>query len=101
MLRSQAEIRNILKTHQKRRQMGDDLVPIKQLAERAGVCRDTVYASLSGDRISEVSQIRLNWMLDKLGEEPAPPSRLMNVSFGANGPKIGFGLGNRELFTRK
>jgi hypothetical protein len=101
MIRSQDEIRNSLKIHQKRRQMGDGLRPIKDLAERAGVCRDTIYALLDGDRISEVSQIRLNRMLDRLAVEPSTPSRLMNVSFGTNGPKIGFGLGRRELLTRK
>jgi hypothetical protein len=93
MVRTQAEIRNALKSHQKRLKMGDDLVPITQLAERAGVCRDTLYASLAGDRISETSQIRLNRMLDKLAEKPSPPSRLMHVSLGPNGPRLGFGLG--------
>jgi hypothetical protein len=90
-----------LRIHQRRLQLGDDLAPMKKLAQSAGVCRDTVYASLAGDRISQVSQIRLNRMLDRLADESNPPSRLMNVSFGADGPKIGFGLGTWELLRRK
>ena len=101
MIRSRAEIQRDLKTHQKRLSMGDELVPIKNLAERAGVHRDTLYAVIKGNRINEVSQIRISRMLDKLAEEPITPSRLMNISFGSDGPKLGFGLGLRDILRSK
>jgi len=91
--RSITEIRLGLKTHQKRLQLGDEIATITSLAERSGVHRDTLYSLLSGNRINELSQIRLSRLLDQLEKEPSPPSRLMHVKFSTNGPKLGFGLG--------
>ena len=88
-----SEIRFALKTHQKRLQLGDDLTSITSLAERSGLHRDTIYSLLSGNRISEISQIRLSRLIDQLEKEPSPPNRLMHISLGTNGPKLGFGIG--------
>lgn len=93
MIKSRHDISNTLRLHQKRLQMGDRLLAMKELAERAGLHRDTLYAAINGDRISEISQIRLSRMLDKLAEEPSAPSRVMHVRLGPQGPSLGFGIG--------
>ena len=90
---SQAEIRQFLRTHQKRLQMGDKLPSLAELADRAGLHRDTLYQAINGERISQISQIRLERMLKRLAEEPQPPSRLMHVNINKNYPVLGFGVG--------
>lgn len=101
MIRSRIEIQRDLKSHQKRLRLGDDIPPLRHLADMANVHRDTIYAAIAGDRINEISQIRISRMLDKIAEEPSPPSRLMNISFGPDGPKLGFGLGLRDVLRSK
>lgn len=96
-IRSRLEIRQALKTHQKRLRLGEKLKPLIQLAEEAGLHRDTLYAAINGERISEISQIRLSRMLDRLAEEPRAPSRLMNISFDRDGLKLGFGIAQKDL----
>jgi len=93
-----SEIRVALKTHQKRLQLGDDLTSITSLAERSGLHRDTIYSLLSGNRISEFSQIRLSRLIDQLEKEPSPPSRIMHVSLSNNGLKLGFGMSKQNIF---
>ena len=55
---TQAYISQILSTHQKRLKMGDKLPSLSELAERAGLHRDTLYQAINGERISQISQIR-------------------------------------------
>ena len=93
VIHTQEQIRLYLRMHQKRLYLGEDMTSISSLAERSGLHRDTLYSLLSGNRINEISQIRLSRLIDQLEKEPSPPSRLMHVSFGANGPKLGFGVG--------
>jgi DNA-binding transcriptional MocR family regulator len=90
---SQAEIQRLLRTHQKRLQMGDSLPSISELADRAGIHRDTLYQSINGDRINQVSQIRLERMLKQLSQESHPPSRLMHINLSKSNPVLGFGVG--------
>jgi hypothetical protein len=92
---SQAEIQRLLRTHQKRLQMGDSLPSISELADRAGLHRDTLYQAIAGQRISQVSQTRLERILQRLSEEAQPPSRLMHVKIGHHGVSLGFGIGVR------
>ena len=99
--RSIAEIRQALKGHQKRLQLGDSIDSISELAKEAGLHRDTLYAAIAGDRISEVSQIRLSKMLDRINEQQPSFSRLMNISISSNGPKIGFGLNQNNILRPK
>jgi DNA-binding transcriptional MocR family regulator len=47
---SQAEIQRLLRTHQKRLQMGDSLPSISELADRAGLHRDTLYQAIAGQK---------------------------------------------------
>ena len=90
---TQACIRQLLSTHQKRLQMGDKLPSLAELADRAGLHRDTLYQAINGERISQISQIRLERMLKRLAEEPQAPSRLMHVNINKNYPVLGFGVG--------
>ena len=73
--------------------MGDKLPSLAELADRAGLHRDTLYQAINGERISQISQIRLERMLKKLAEEPQPPSRLMHVDLKKGYPVLGFGVG--------
>ena len=41
------QISEALRLHQKRLQLGDDLPTLTELAERAGVHRDTLYEALN------------------------------------------------------
>jgi len=93
MAMSLHQIAVALRTHQKRLQLGDKLPSISELAERAGLHRDTLYEALNGRRISQVSQIRLSLMLTRLEAEEKPPSRLMHVRLGPGMPSLGFGVG--------
>jgi hypothetical protein len=90
---SRAEISTALRTHQKRLQMGDKLLPLTELADQAGVHRDTLYEALHGHRISRKSQIRISTMLASLERQAGAPSKLMHVRLGPQGPSLGFGVG--------
>ena len=92
---SQKHISELLRTHQKRLQMGDKLPSISELADRSGLHRDTLYQAIAGQRISQVSQTRLERMLQRLSEEPQPPSRLMHIKIGHHEVTLGFGIGVR------
>jgi len=90
---SRVQIQLQLKTHQKRLQMGDKLPSLSELAERAGLHRDTLYQAINGERISQISQIRLERILKLIASEPQPPSRLMHVNINKGYPVLGFGVG--------
>ena len=90
---TQANISQLLSTHQKRLQMGDKLPSLSELAERAGLHRDTLYQAINGERISQISQIRLERILKQIASEPQPPSRLMHVNINKGYPVLGFGVG--------
>jgi transcriptional regulator with XRE-family HTH domain len=92
--RSVAEIQDFLKWHQKRLAMGDAIPTIKEIAERAGMSRQTLYAILNGERaeFGQPSQIRLNLVISRLVTESAyQHSRLMRVDLGSGTPRIRFG----------
>jgi DNA-binding transcriptional MocR family regulator len=94
-LNTRRHISDLLRDHQKRLQMGDNLPSISELADRAGLHRDTLYQAIAGQRISQASQVRLERMLQRLSEEAQPPSRLMHVKIGHHGVSLGFGIGVR------
>ena len=90
---TQANISQLLSTHQKRLKMGDKLPSLSELAERAGLHRDTLYQAINGERISQISQIRLERILKQIANEPQQPSRLMHVNINKSYPVLGFGVG--------
>ena len=92
--RSIAEIQDFLKWHQKRLAMGDAIPNMGEVAERAGMSRQTLYAILNGERaeFGQPSQIRLNLVISRLIAEPAyQHSKLMRVDLGSGAPRIRFG----------
>ncbi len=100
---TQTDLRCWLRGHQRRLAAGDPLPPITTIAERAGLHRDTLYALLAGDRISEVSQRRLSRAVQAVEIETAglQKTRVMAVRFGPNGPSIRFGISPTPLLRSK
>ncbi len=99
---SQAEIRRFLLSHQRRLRAGDSLPSLMQLAVRAGIHRDTIYALLAGHRISSRSQYALSRVVQGVDEEArsVPQTRLMHLQFGAQGTHIGFGANLTPMLRR-
>jgi hypothetical protein len=95
-----AKIRKSLKTHQKRLQFGENLQSISEIAKRAGVHRDTLYACLNGDRINGRTQYALSKVLEEIEAENMYKSKtkIMNISIGKNGANLNFGIG-KKLFS--
>jgi len=94
------DIQNILNTHQRRLQFGDKLQSMTEIAKRAGVHRDTVYACLNGDRIKGRTQYALSKVLEEIEVENTEKSKtkIMNVSIGNNGIHLKFGIG-KNIFN--
>ena len=96
---AQSKIRQLLLEHQKRRKAGDSLPSISNVALRAGVHRDTIYALLSGDRINIRSQYALSRVMTEIQQEThgARKTRVMNLRFSGQGVQLGFGVSNFPL----
>jgi hypothetical protein len=91
---SQAEISSRIRELQRCNALGEQRCAISELARQAGLDRSTIYQAANGHRIAEVSQIRLSRALVALAnEQPARSTRLMHIRFGAEGPRLGFGIG--------
>jgi hypothetical protein len=99
---SLAQLRSYFQSHQRRLQAGDSLAKIAEIARRAGVHRDTIYALLAGDRISERSQYALSRAVQEIEEEArgVPQTRLMHLQFGAQGTHISFGANLTPMLRR-
>lgn len=89
---SQVEITRRIQELQRRIALGDKPCPISELARRAGLDRSTVYEAARGNRISEVSQIRLSRALIALAQEPAAPTKVMHIHLGSGEPRLRFGV---------
>jgi len=102
-MQSMIQLRQQLNQHQIRIRAGDALPTITELANRAGVHRDTIYALLSGDRVCKRTQYALSSVLQKVEQETfmTPKTKLMSLSFNQGGVSLQIGLGNRPLFHRK
>lgn len=75
-----------------------------ELAERAGIHRDTIYALLNGERISSRSQYALSRVMAEVEEETRdrPATKLMSVRLTPIGPSLAFGCtGQRVLAKRR
>jgi len=99
VLLTQTQIREWLVSHQKRLRVGDDLPPITEVANRAGVHRDTVYACMAADRINLRSQYALSRVITELEEEMQGKvrTRLMSISLSGEQAKLRFGIGLKLL----
>lgn len=97
-----AQIRDLLRAYQRRLLHGDSLPPIAEVARKAGVCRDTVYSAIKGDRLDDRSWWGLNSALEQLQDViEATPSRLMQLKFTPRGVTLKLGLGAPLFRTRK
>ena len=93
--RSIAEIQDFLKWHQKRLAMGDAIPNMGEVAERAGMSRQTLYAFMRGERaeFGQSAQIRLNLVIGRLVAEPSyQHSKVARVDFTSGMPRIRFGV---------
>jgi hypothetical protein len=99
VLLTQTQIREWLASHQKRLRVGDDLPPITEVANRAGVHRDTLYACMAGDRINLRSQYALSRVVTELeGEiQRKTRTRLMSISLAGGQAQLRFGIGPKLL----
>jgi len=97
VLLTQTQIRQWLASHQKRLRVGDDLPPITEVACRAGVHRDTVYACMAAGRINLRSQYALSRAITELEEEMQGKvrTRLMSISLAGGQAQLRFGVGTR------
>lgn len=96
-------IRQQMKIHQKRLSAGDSLPSLAEVARRAGIHRDTIYALLSGDRVCQRTQYALSRVLREVEQETfmTPKTKLMSLSFYQGGVSLQIGLGNRPLLTKR
>jgi hypothetical protein len=83
-----------LRVHQRRRRAGDELPSMTDIARRAGIHRDTIYALLNGDKVSERTQYSLTRVMREIEEETAgyTKTRLMSISINQGGPRLHIGL---------
>jgi len=94
MTRSISEIQDFLKWHQKRLAMGDAIPTMSELAECAGMSRQTLYAFMRGERaeFGQQAQIRLNLVIGRLVAEPSyQHSKVARLDFTRGMPRIRFG----------
>lgn len=97
-MKPRAIIREQLRLYQRRLQLGDPLPPITELARRAGLHRDTVYACLQGDRLDDRSWRQLYSALEQIADSlRGVPSRVMSLQLTAKGITLKTGLGRPLL----
>ena len=100
---SLAQIQALLKQHQRRLRAGDALPTIVEIANRAGIHRDTIYALLNGDRVCGRTQYALSRVMREVEVETAllPKTRLMSVTFKNGNAGLQIGLGKQPLFRHR
>jgi len=97
------QIQQLLRQHQRRLKAGDNLPPFTELANRAGVHRDTIYALLNGERVCQRTQYALSRVLREVEQETSltPKTKLMSLSFNQHGVSLQIGLGNQPLLSKR
>ena len=100
---SLAQIQALLKQHQRRLRAGDALPTIVEVANRAGIHRDTIYALLNGDKVCQRTQYALSRVLREVELETAqlPKTKLMSVTFKNGCAGLQIGLGKQPLFRHR
>ena len=71
--------------------MGDLIPNMGEVAERAGMSRQTLYAFMRGERaeFGQAAQIRLNLVISRLVAEPSyPHSKVARVDFTTGMPRM-------------
>ena len=96
------KLQQLLRQHQQRLRAGDELPTLTELANRAGIHRDTIYALLNGDKVCQRTQYALSRVLQEVEQETfkTPKTKLMSLTFNQRGVSLQIGLGNRPLLTK-
>ena len=89
--------------HQKRLKAEDSLPTITELAKRAGLHRDSIYALLTGDRVCNRTQYALSRVLQEVEQETrlTPKTKFMSLSINQGCVSLQIGLGNRPLLRKR
>lgn len=88
-------IRQWLEAHQQRLRAGDDLPTVTEIAERAGISRQSLYNLMRDDRtqFGETVQRRISKIIRNIDIElGCRQTRLMKVAFASSGAYIRMGL---------
>ena len=86
---SLVSIRQWLEAHQQRLRAGDDLPTVTEIAERAGVSRQSLYNLMRDDRtqFGEPVQIRISRVIRQVDTESGTKkTNLMRIAVGQNSP---------------
>ena len=96
-------LRSWLRTHQHRLGAGDEFPFISDIAKRAGIHRDTIYALLNGDNVSERTQYALTRVIREIEEETASntKTKLMSISLNQGVPRLHIGLQATPILTKR
>ena len=89
------QIQSWLQHHQKRLHYGDLVPPMVDIANRAGISRQTLYAVLNGERseFGQIAQIRLSRVIQEVTSEPNHKvSKMVRVDLSSGEPRIKFGM---------
>jgi DNA-binding transcriptional regulator YhcF (GntR family) len=100
---SRSEIISWIRIHQRRLKAGDDLPTISELANRAGIHRDSIYALLQGDLISLRTQYALSRAISEIDEELVDhqKTRVMTVRLGPRGPGLMIGASSTPILAKR
>lgn len=92
-----------LRVHQQRLRAGDELPSMTDIARRAGIHRDTIYALLNGDKVSERTQYSLTRVMLDIEEETASntKTRLMSISLNQGVAKLHIRLQAAPILSKQ
>ena len=88
-IHSLSSIRQWLEAHQRRLRAGDDLPTVTEIAERAGISRQSLYNLMRDDRtqFGEPVQIRISRIIRQIdAESGTDKTNLMQIAVGQNSP---------------
>ncbi len=89
------EIKSWLNFHQNRLRIGDQIPSMSEIALKAGISRQTLYAILNSERseFGQVAQIRLSRVISQISSEPSyQHSKMARVDLSGVTPRIKFGV---------
>ena len=97
------QLRSWLTVHQYRLRAGDELPFMSDLAKRAGIHRDTIYALLNGDNVSERTQYALTRVMREIEQETASntKTRLMCIGLNQGVPRLHIGLQATPILRKR
>jgi hypothetical protein len=88
------QIRDWFDKLKRRRELGEVVPSVSDIAERACLSRQTVYALLRDERpeFGARAQIRLSRVIQQISADPAyQQTRLMRLSLSPDGPRLHIG----------